>query len=354
MTWALVKPTAGYMTLSRLLRLTFLPWISTSERDGMGVGFRPAGICCQQTSPSANHARAARNSPNAPYRHAIKGWGSDEGKPLPVSTSTPPQFPPEQEALFREVLLLLNEKHVPYAVSGAFALHAHTGIWRDTKDLDLFLTAEAAARARQVLQEDGFEIEITDPVWLSKARRDDFYVDLITGMSNGIVTVDDSWIEGSARAKIPGIQTRVLAAEELIASKMFVLFRERYDGADIAHVIHGTRGRLDWDRLMHLAGQHWELLFYAMIMFKYIYPSKTEFIPREIWESMLERTKQAIESPDPKAKFRGSLLDERMFAIDVAEWGMNDLLGESRKRREGEIEKETSEQQPADDRGLVA
>jgi len=278
----------------------------------------------------------------------------DQGTALPISSSTAPQFAAEQEALFREVLQLLNDKQVPYAVSGAFALHQHTGIWRNTKDLDLFLTAENARRAMEVLKGDGFETEIVDPIWLCKAWREEFYVDLITGMSNGIITVEDSWIEGSARAKVTGVQTRVLAAEELIASKMFVLFRERYDGADIAHVIHGTRGRLDWDRLLHLAGDHWELLFYAMIMFKYIYPSKTDFIPREIWLSMLERTKQAIENPDPRAKFRGSLLDERMFAIDVAEWGMNDLLGESRKRREGEIEEKTSEHQPGDDRGLVA
>jgi hypothetical protein len=277
---------------------------------------------------------------------------SDEGKPLPVSSSTAPQFPPEQEALFREVLLLLNEKQVPYAVSGAFALHAHTGIWRNTKDLDLFLTAEAAARAREVLQQDGFTIEITDPVWLSKARRDDFFVDLITGMSNGVVTVDDSWIQGSARAKVTGVQTRVLAAEELIASKMFVLFRERYDGADIAHVIHGTRGRLDWDRLLHLAGDNWELLFYSMLLFKYAYPSKTDFIPREIWRMMLDRTRDAIEHPDPKAEFRGSLLDERMFAIDVQEWGMKDMLGQSRKHRETEIENPSGDSE--DSSGLVA
>jgi len=135
---------------------------------------------------------------------------------------------------------------------------------------------------------------------------------------------------------------------------MFVLFRERYDGADIAHVIHGTRGRLDWDRLLHLAGEHWELLFYAMLSFKYAYPSKTDFIPRKIWEAMLERTRQAIENPDPKAQFRGSLLDERMFAIDVQEWGMNDLLGESRKHRESEIEKSDPIDPPKDKRGLVA
>src|SRR5438270_7999736 len=278
----------------------------------------------------------------------------DQGPTLPISSSTAPQFPAEQEALFREVLQLLNDKQVPYAVSGAFALQQHTGIWRNTKDLDLFLTAQNAKRAMEVLKQDGFMTEVVDPVWLSKAWREGFFVDLITGMSNGIITVDDSWIEGSARAKVSGVQTRVLAAEELIASKMFVLFRERYDGADIAHVIHGTRGRLDWDRLLHLAGEHWELLFYAIILFKYVYPSKTNFIPKKIWESMVERTRQAIETPDPKAQFRGSLLDERMFAIDVQEWGMNDLLGESRKRREGEIDKGGGEQEPNDPRGLVA
>lgn len=278
----------------------------------------------------------------------------DAGTKLPISTSIAPQFPAEQEALFREVLQLMNDKQVPYAVSGAFALHRHTGIWRNTKDLDLFLTAENAKRALEVLKEDGFQTEVVDPVWLSKAWRDGFFVDLITGMSNGIITVEDSWIEGSARAKVTGVQTRVLAAEELIASKMFVLFRERYDGADIAHVIHGTRGQLDWDRLLHLAGDHWELLFYAMVLFKYVYPGKTDFIPKKIWESMLERTRQEIENPDPKAQFRGSLLDERMFAIDVAEWGMNDLLGESRKRREGEIDKSKTEAEPNDPRGLVA
>src|SRR6266404_3105431 len=278
----------------------------------------------------------------------------DPGTSLPISSSTAPQFPPEQEALFREVLQLLNDRHVPYAVSGAFALHQHTGIWRDTKDLDLFLTAPNAKRALEVLKEDAFETEVTDPIWLSKARRNGFYVDLITGMSNGIITVEDSWIEGSARAKVTGVQTRVLAPEELIASKMFVLFRERYDGADIAHVIHGTRGQLDWDRLLHLAGEHWELLFYAMNLFKYVYPGKTDFIPKKIWESMLERTRQAIENPDPKAQFRGSLLDERMFAIDVQEWGMNDLLGESRKHRESEIEKSDPIDPPKDKRGLVA
>src|SRR5436305_3063660 len=104
-----------------------------------------------------------------------------EDKLLPVSSSAPPQFPAEQQRLFREVLQMLNAKQVPYVVSGAFALHAHTGIWRDTKDLDLFLAPDQAKAALNALRKGGFECEVCDPVWLAKAHRDGFFVDLITG-----------------------------------------------------------------------------------------------------------------------------------------------------------------------------
>ena len=44
-------------------------------------------------------------------------------------------------------------------------------------------------------------------------------------------------------------------------------------------------------------------------------------------------------SPTPDAPFRGSLIDEKMFAIDVAEWGFANLLAEMRKqRRNPEVE----------------
>lgn len=131
-----------------------------------------------------------------------------EPKALPVSSSKPPRFAPEQERLFREVLRLLNEKHVPYVVSGAFALQKHTGIWRDTKDLDLFLPAENMKQALEYLQEAGFECEICDPVWLAKARRGDYFVDLITGMSNAVIMVDASWVERSIPAEVLGVPTR--------------------------------------------------------------------------------------------------------------------------------------------------
>lgn len=256
---------------------------------------------------------------------------------LPVSSSVPPEFPPEQRALFCEVLQHLNHAGVPFVVAGAFALQQHTGIWRNTKDLDLFLPASAVPQALRHLQEQGFEPEVRDPVWLAKAHRDGYYVDLITGMSNGVITVDQSWIDRGSHSVVLDVPARVLAPEELIASKLFVNFRERFDGADVVHVIFGTKGHLDWQRLLALVGEHWELLFWELVLFHYIYPAYRDRVPREIWDELLSRLRTELSAPKPSAPFRGSLFDEKMFAIDVKEWGMENLLEEQRERREPKI-----------------
>jgi len=258
-------------------------------------------------------------------------------KPLPFSSSTAPNFPPQQRSLFREVLTLLNERSVPYVVSGAFALQEHTGIWRDTKDLDLFFAPEDVPNALRYLQQDGFACEIRDPIWLAKAHREDFFVDLITGMSTAAITVDRSWVERGRPFTAVGVHTRVLAPEELIASKLFVTRRERFDGADIVHIIHGTQGRIDWARILHLIGEHWEVLLWALVLFHYVYPANTDYVPRSLWDDLLGRFQREIASPNPKAMFRGSLIDENMFAIDVKEWGMDDILKTYRARRRGKI-----------------
>jgi hypothetical protein len=254
----------------------------------------------------------------------------EEYKPRPVSTAHAPVFAPEQAKLYRDVLRLLNERGVPYAVSGAFALQQHTGIWRDTKDLDLFLCAADASVALRHLCDLGFECEVRDPYWLAKAHRGDYYVDLITGMSNAVLSVDRLWIERSLPAVVFDVETRVLGAEELFASKLFVLFRERFDGADLVHIIYGTRGKLDWQRILQLVGEHRELLLVVLALFHYVYPHARDMVPRGVWELATSE----LEDDDPhKPVFRGTLLDENMFAIDVKDWGLPDPLQASRAKK---------------------
>jgi Nucleotidyl transferase of unknown function (DUF2204) len=257
---------------------------------------------------------------------------------LPFTSSMPTELPEEQATLFREALVALENQRVPYAVSGAFALRQHTGICRFTKDLDLFMTAQTVCQALPILRECGFECEMVDPVWLAKARKGEFFVDLITGMSNAVLLVEDSWIERASPAVVEGIETRVLAPEELVASKIFVARRERFDGADIAHVIYGTYGSFNWDRLMHLMGRHWEMLLWSLILFRYVYPAHTHYVPASVWSDLLQRFQREIENPKPHADFRGSLVDNNMFAIDMNEWGLANLLEDERRSRLRQVE----------------
>ncbi len=284
---------------------------------------------------------SGRNTNTSPLNN-IQAWvHKHEEKPLPVSSSTPPACPQEQEQLFREVLELMNVNKIPYVVSGAFALQQHTGIWRNTKDLDIFLAPQNVPKALRTLDEAGFETEICDPVWLSKAHRGEFFVDLITGMSNAVITVDPSWIERGSPADVMGVHSRVLAPEELIASKLFVTRRERFDGADIVHVIHGTRGKLDWNRVLGIVGEHWQIVLWAMLLFHYIYPAHSDYIPRTVWDDLLGRLRKELDHHNPLAHFRGSLIDDKMFAIDVHEWGMANLVEELRSIRDPKTGRDT-------------
>lgn len=257
---------------------------------------------------------------------------------LPVTSSMPMAVPEEQATLFREVLTMLEERQFPYAISGAFALRQHTGICRFTKDLDLFMTAGTSCDVLAYLRERGFQCTVKDPVWLAKVHKGDFFVDLITGMSNGIIVVEDSWIKRARPAVVLGIETRVLAPEELVASKVFVAKRERFDGADVAHVIYGSSRSFDWERELQLVGEHWEMLLWCLLFFRYVYPAETHRVPAAIWRRLLGQLEAEIEKPHPKAAFRGSLIDDNMFAIDVNEWRLSNLLEETREKRLQQLE----------------
>lgn len=251
---------------------------------------------------------------------------------IPATSSLEPVLDDSQRKFFSAVLKQLNRHGVAYAVTGAFALQQYTGVWRGIKDLDVCLTSEQLAAALPALCDYPFHCEISDPVWLAKIREGDHFADLITGMSNAALLVRDSWIERARPAVLLGIQTRVLAPEELMASKLFVAHRERFDGADVLHVIFRSRGALDWDHILDLMSEHWGLLFWALVLFQYVYPAHADYVPARVWALLMQRFQKEISTVNRAAPFRGSLIDENMFAIDVREWGLDDVMAENRAR----------------------
>lgn len=250
-----------------------------------------------------------------------------------ITSAAAVPLPPEAADLYREVLLALNEHGVHYAVAGAFALQKYTGICRITKDLDLFMKPEDVPAALKYLGEHDFRCETLDPVWLSKAHRGEYFVDLISGMSNAAIIVDDSWMARTQAATIAGVKSQIIAAEDLVASKIFVTRRERFDGGDIAHIIYRTRGTLDWNRILELAGEHWEMVLWTLVLFRYIYPAHSDYVPTRVWQELLSRYTELTKHPDRHAPFRGSLVDENIFAIDMKDWGLEDIQSQYRGRQ---------------------
>ena len=249
---------------------------------------------------------------------------SDGSAELPITSSQEPEWAPEAYQCYQGVLEGLLATNLPFAVNGGFAFHHHTGIWRTTKDLDLVIPPDAVPRAFEVLVTEGFETYVQDPVWLAKARRGEYFVDLITGVGNATLTVELLWIDRAQEDHVLGIRCKVLPVEEMIASKLFVTRRERFDGADIAHLLRASAATLDWDRLRKLTEPHWQMLYWHLVLFAYIYPANTNDVPPGVWRELTESFNQSVAAPDPDATFRGNLIDPRMFAIDVEEWGERD------------------------------
>ena len=267
--------------------------------------------------------------------------GSEE-RLLPVTSSTEPDWSPDARSCYEDALKTLLELGISFVVGGAFAVHTHTGIWRTTKDLDLLLTAANLSAALDRLAAKGFATYVEDPVWLAKAWRGEYFVDLITGIGNASLEVDPTWIERGIPEIVLGLPCRVLGAEELIVSKVFVAYRERFDGADVVHLIRAGGKALDWDRLLHLIGSHWELLYWSLVLFAYVYPGRTGDVPDSIWEEMTSRFARHIRNPNKDAPFRGSLVDPRMFAIDVNERGERNLYEEYTKHHPWLIQSDNS------------
>jgi hypothetical protein len=247
-----------------------------------------------------------------------------------------PDFGTEASKVYGEALDTLDRSGIRYMLGGALALNAHTGIWRDTKDLDVFVPKEVVPRVLEALKESGFETEVEDPVWIAKAWRGELFVDIIHATHNGTGPVEEAWFESAGEISILGRQALVVPAEEMILSKKFVVAKDRCDVDDVLHLIFATRGNLDWERILDKIGDHWELLLAYLHLYRYVYPSHTHYLPRRVLEVLGERYEREA---DPQSlRFRGTMLDEACFAVDVEEWGLPNERAAAREARPSDEE----------------
>lgn len=232
---------------------------------------------------------------------------------------------PASRDFYIHTLQLLNEAQISFMLGGAYALAQYTGIERHTKDLDIFVHPRDAQHTLDVLQEAGYETKLTFSHWLGKAHCGEDFVDVIFSSGNGACPVDDDWFRHATRSDVFGVPVLLMPPEEMIWQKSLILERERYDGADVAHLLHALAEILDWERLLKRFHLHWRVLLSHLILFGFIYPSERNRIPADVMEQLLERLRQEHSMEPPSEKIcHGTVLSRQQYLVDVRLWGYTD------------------------------
>jgi hypothetical protein len=243
-----------------------------------------------------------------------------------MSTNPPPlqEWGPDTFRFYRDALAVLRRSGVPFLIGGAYALAAYTGIVRHTKDLDVFVRPPDAPRVLEAMAQAGYRTEVTFPHWLSKAFHGYDFVDVIHSSGNGQCPVDDGWFEHGVDAEVLGVKLQLIPPEEMIWQKAYIMERERFDGADVLHLLR-VRGRsLDWDRLLARFGPHWRLLLSHLVLFGFVYPGEYEAVPEGLLRELAERLVRERPAPPPEGVCGGPLLSRVQYLPDTEEWGYTD------------------------------
>jgi hypothetical protein len=230
----------------------------------------------------------------------------------------------DTNTFYRRTLHVLSDAAVPFLVGGSHAFLEYTGIVRNTKDFDLFLRKGDMDRAMSALQDAGYRTELTFPHWLGKAFQHDDFVDLVFSSGNGICVVDDGWFEHAVETQVLGMPVKIVPCEELMWQKSFVMERERFDGADIMHILRARAGLLDWSRLLDRYADRWPLLLTYLTFFTFVYPSEVQRLPTHVLDDLAGRFAAMRATPTDDQVCRGTLTSRAQYLIDIGQYGYAD------------------------------
>lgn len=217
---------------------------------------------------------------------------------------------------YLDALGRLDHAGIPFLVGGAFAYARYAKIERVTKDFDVFVRPADMPRVLTLFDAQGFDTELTFPHWLGKIHAGAHFIDVIFASGNGVARVDDLWFEHAVSAEVLGRPMWLSPPEEMIWSKAFVQERERYDGADVIHLLRELGPTLDWPRLLMRFGDRWRVLFSFIVLFGFVYPDQRQQIP--VWVSDELAGRFQADGLDPDNRIcNGTVLSREQYLTDL-------------------------------------
>lgn len=223
----------------------------------------------------------------------------------------------QAEVFYVDVMRTLKRADLPFMVGGGYAMARLAGIARRSKDLDLFCRREDVPAILEVLEGTGLRTELTSRHWLAKAFQGEHFVDFVFNSPNGRCPIVTAWLQRAYRARVLGEPVLVMAPEEMIFCKLYLQKRFRYDGPDVHHLVLTQGPKLDWDHLLDLIGDDYQLLLAQLINFNFVFPGQRRAVPAHVFDSLIERFQADVQQPQSLAACRGLLLDEDHYLDDV-------------------------------------
>jgi hypothetical protein len=149
----------------------------------------------------------------------------------------------EIEHALKRAVAALREAHIPFLLGGSLASWARGG--PETRhDLDLIIKPQDAERALETLREAGMRPERPPEDWLLKAWDGDTLVDLIYCPKG--LPVDDELIARGEELSVLGMDIRVMALEDVMATKLLALTEHSLRYESLLQIARALREQIDW------------------------------------------------------------------------------------------------------------
>jgi hypothetical protein len=222
-------------------------------------------------------------------------------------------IPDEQWAVYRDAICCAGKTGLPFMLGGGFALAAYTGRWRNTKDIDFYVLPHHRQTFIDAMTRAGFddyyEQLAYDRGWIHRCFRDGTIVDLIWSMANRRAEAQPSWFENGTEITVRGEPLKLIAAEELLWCKMYVMQRDHSDWPDVLNLLQAVGPELNWQRVLENVGEDLPVLRALLTMFGWVSPGRAAELPQAVKRRLNLTPVHPVSTEEEDRRIR--LLDSR-------------------------------------------
>ena len=152
----------------------------------------------------------------------------------------------EMREALKRTAVALKEADIAFALGGGYAAWVRGGP-EPAHDVDFVVAETDAAQAERVLADTGLRVEHPPEDWLFKVFDGEAMVDVIFRIGGD--SVQPSLLDRAGEVEVLSIRMPVLAATDVLASKLKALNEKECDYSSSLPVARALREQVDWEQL---------------------------------------------------------------------------------------------------------